>query len=224
MLLSDVVDQLLDQNGLADAGAAEQADLAALTVGSEEVDHLDTGLEHLGFGLEFGEVGSVAVDGCRGGRIDGTLLVNGLAEHVEDAAEGGFTNGDGDRSTGVGDFHAAHQAVGAAHGDSADAVVTQQLLHLGRQSDVLASGVLRLDAEGVVDLGQFPGGKFHVQNRADHLADHALGASGCRSRSDHKKEGCGNRRSALGPIQSGATLPLLSLHSPGSVNRTAWSW
>jgi hypothetical protein len=30
MALGDVVDQLLDQHGLADAGAAEQADLAAL--------------------------------------------------------------------------------------------------------------------------------------------------------------------------------------------------
>ena len=48
VLLGEVVDQLLDQHRLADAGAAEQADLAALGVGREQVDDLDAGLEHLG--------------------------------------------------------------------------------------------------------------------------------------------------------------------------------
>ena len=48
VLLGEVVDQLLDDHGLADAGAAEQADLAALGVRREQVDHLDPGLEHLG--------------------------------------------------------------------------------------------------------------------------------------------------------------------------------
>ena len=47
VLLGDVADQLLDQHGLADAGAAEQADLAALGVGGEQVDDLDPGLEDL---------------------------------------------------------------------------------------------------------------------------------------------------------------------------------
>ena len=92
--------------------------------------------------------------------------------------------------------------------------------YFGGEGHVLATRVLRFDTKCVVDLGQFPGGKFHVQNRADHLADHALGASGCRSRSDHKKEGCGNRRSALGPIRSGATIPLLWWTLSGSVTRT----
>ena len=48
--LGDVVDQLLDQHGLADARAAEQADLAALGVGREQVDDLDAGDEDLRFG------------------------------------------------------------------------------------------------------------------------------------------------------------------------------
>src|SRR6185436_15770404 len=39
-------DQLLDEHGLADAGAAEQADLAALRERTEEVDDLEAGLEH----------------------------------------------------------------------------------------------------------------------------------------------------------------------------------
>ena len=47
MLHGDVVDQLLNDDGLADAGAAEEADLAALQEWLDEVDDLDAGLEHL---------------------------------------------------------------------------------------------------------------------------------------------------------------------------------
>src|SRR5690606_37580971 len=45
--LRDVVDELHDEHGLAHASAAEEADLAALAVRSEQVDDLDAGLEHL---------------------------------------------------------------------------------------------------------------------------------------------------------------------------------
>jgi hypothetical protein len=47
VLLGDVVDQLHDDDGLAHAGAAEEADLAALQKGLDQVDDLDAGLEHL---------------------------------------------------------------------------------------------------------------------------------------------------------------------------------
>ena len=48
--LGDVVDQFLNQHGLADAGAAEQADLAALGVRRQQVDDLDAGDENFSFG------------------------------------------------------------------------------------------------------------------------------------------------------------------------------
>ena len=47
VLQRDVVDQLLDQHRLADAGAAEEADLAAAHVRRDQVDHLDARLEDL---------------------------------------------------------------------------------------------------------------------------------------------------------------------------------
>ena len=62
VLGGDPVDHLLDEHRLADAGAAEQADLAALHVRLEEVDDLDAGLEHLRLGLELVERRRVAVD------------------------------------------------------------------------------------------------------------------------------------------------------------------
>ena len=48
VLQCDVVDEFHDDDGLADASATEQADLAALQEGLDEVDDLDAGLEHLG--------------------------------------------------------------------------------------------------------------------------------------------------------------------------------
>jgi hypothetical protein len=50
VLLRDVVDQLEHVHGLADAGAAEQADLAALGERADQVDDLDAGLEQFGRG------------------------------------------------------------------------------------------------------------------------------------------------------------------------------
>ena len=52
--LGDVVDQFLNQHGLADAGAAEQADLAALGVGRQQIDDLDAGDQDLRFGRLLG--------------------------------------------------------------------------------------------------------------------------------------------------------------------------
>jgi hypothetical protein len=47
VLLGDVVDQLHHVDGLADAGATEQADLAALGERADEVDDLDAGFEQV---------------------------------------------------------------------------------------------------------------------------------------------------------------------------------
>ena len=46
VLHGDVVDQFLNEDGLADAGAAEQSDFAALQEGLNQVDDLDAGLKH----------------------------------------------------------------------------------------------------------------------------------------------------------------------------------
>ena len=67
MRLGDVVDELHDQHGLADAGAAEEADLAALGVGREQIDDLDAGDEDLRLGRLLG-VRSAPADGWRDAR------------------------------------------------------------------------------------------------------------------------------------------------------------
>ena len=62
VLHGDVVDELLDEDGLADARPAEEADLAALHERGDQVDDLDPGLEDLDLRREVAERGRVAVD------------------------------------------------------------------------------------------------------------------------------------------------------------------
>ena len=47
MVLGDVVDQLHDDDGLADTGTTEQTDLTSSGVGGQHVDDLDTGDQNL---------------------------------------------------------------------------------------------------------------------------------------------------------------------------------
>ena len=63
--LGDVVDQFLNEHRLADARAAEQADLAALGVRREQVDDLDAGDEDLRFGRLLGVGRRFGVDRAR---------------------------------------------------------------------------------------------------------------------------------------------------------------
>ncbi len=134
VLLGDVVDQLLDQHGLADAGAAEEADLAALHVRGDQVDDLEAGLEDLDGRREVAERRRIAVDRPALDVLAGRLLVvDRLADHVPDPTQGRVADGDGDRRTGVDDVDAAREAVGRVHRDRADAIVAEVLLHLRDQ-------------------------------------------------------------------------------------------
>ncbi len=88
VLQGDVVNQLHDDDGLADAGAAEQADLAALQVRLEQVDDLDAGLEHLQIGRLLFEGRRGAVDRPAVFRLHRTIRkVDRLAEDVQHAAQ-----------------------------------------------------------------------------------------------------------------------------------------
>jgi peptide chain release factor 1 len=109
--LGDVVDQLHHVDGLADAGAAEQADLAALGERAHQVDHLDAGFQQFLRGRQFVVGGSLAVD--RGGQclVDRAALVDRVAQHVHDAAQRGLAHGHRDGGAGVVHHRAAAQAV-----------------------------------------------------------------------------------------------------------------
>ena len=88
MLFGDIVDQFHDDNSFAHARSAEQADLAALQEGLDQVDDLHAGFEHLGGrGLLIkSRRGAVNRHGLR--VLDRTELVHGLANHIHDPPQG----------------------------------------------------------------------------------------------------------------------------------------
>ena len=172
MRLGDVVDQFLDQNGLADAGAAEQADLAALGVGREQVDDLDAGDEDRGFGRLLDIFGSRrhGSDGVSV-RRDRAFLVDRLADDVDDAAEHFRADRHGDRRAGVGDRLAANQTFGRVHRDGADGVLAEMLRDFEHEALAAVVGLERVQDRRQVIVER------NVDDGADDLAD------ACRARS-----------------------------------------
>ena len=162
MLLRDVADQLLDEDGLAHSRAAEQANLAALGVRGEQVDDLDARLEDLARRREVLDARCRTVDRPALLGLDVAALVDRLAEQVEDASERVAPDRDGDRPAGVAHLGAAREAIGGVHRDRADAVVAEVLLHLEHERAglvlvLLVAVALQVHLEGVVDLGQLVG-------------------------------------------------------------------
>ncbi len=148
--LRDVVDQLHDDDGLADAGTAEQADLAALGVGREKVDHLDACDQDLGFGRLVDEGGRGPVDRRGAGCLDRPALVYRLAHHVEDAAQRLGPDRHADRIAGVAHLLAADETVGRVHRDGAHGRFAEMLGDLEHQAPAVLAG----DVQRVQDRRQ----------------------------------------------------------------------
>jgi peptide chain release factor 1 len=87
--LGDVVDELLNEDSLADTGTTEETNLSTTSVGGEEIDDLDTSDENLGSGGLLNELGSLGVDRAELVGLDGTALVDGVTSDVDDTAKGG---------------------------------------------------------------------------------------------------------------------------------------
>src|SRR5690606_36640880 len=145
----DVADELGDDDGLADACTAEDADLTTLGERCDEIDDLGPGLEHLNRGRLILEGGRRLVDRASLRRLHLAHLVDGIAGDVEDAAERARSDRNRDRLTGIADRRTAAQAVRRAHGDGANAVVAEVLLHLEHEPGT----IVQLGLERVVDFG-----------------------------------------------------------------------
>lgn len=110
--LGDVVDQLLDEDSLADTGTTEQTNLSTTSVGSEEIDDLDTSDQNLSGGRLLGEGRSLGVNGQELVGLDGTTLVNGVTSDVDDTSQGSRADRNGDRSAGVVSLGATGETLG----------------------------------------------------------------------------------------------------------------
>mmetsp|Transcript_11256 Transcript_11256/g.12726 ORF Transcript_11256/g.12726 Transcript_11256/m.12726 type:complete len:219 (-) Transcript_11256:237-893(-) len=170
MSLGDVVDQFHDQHRLAHTSTTEQPDLASLGVRGQQVHDLDASDQHVRRHTLIDKQGRIAVDGQVVLGLDGSSLINGLTNHVHDAAKRCLTDRDGDWGTCVGDGQLAAQALRDAERDATDNTVTQVLRHLEHDTVV---GVEQL--QGVVDCWQITFGKVDVHNGTNNLADGSLG-------------------------------------------------
>ena len=113
------------------------------------------------------------MDGPVGLRGRGGLVVHGLAQQVEHAAQTLVAHGHFDGFAGIHGFGAAHQTIGAVHCNAAHHVIAGVLCHLDHQLFAVV-----VDLDGVEQLRQLAILKLDVQHRADdleHLADMFFG-------------------------------------------------
>ena len=135
VLHTHVMDQLLDQNGLTDTCAAEEADLTALRVRLQQVDDLDTGLEDLDRGTLVLELRRFPMNDpaliIRGNR---RTAVDGLTQHVKHAAERGLADRNTDAVSGVDHVKSTLQAVALRQHNAADHAVALVVGYFHRES------------------------------------------------------------------------------------------
>ena len=170
VLRRDVVDELHDEDGLADAGAAEEARLAAARVRSDEVDDLDARLEDARRRLLLVELRRGAVDRPELLVADRRgVVVDRLAKHVEHASEALGADRHHDRMARVLRLHAAREAVRRAHGDAACDAVAEMLHDLDDEVDLDVLADRSLDGDGVEDGRQLARREFNIYDRSDDL-------------------------------------------------------
>jgi peptide chain release factor 1 len=147
--------QLLNEHGLTDTGTTEQTNLTTTGVGGEKVDNLDTGDENLSLGGLVDECGRIGVDGSELGGLDGTTLVNGVTSDVDDTAQGGGTDGDGDGGTSVGGKDTTGETLGTLKESQSKLLLLRRgalggsLHRFGQENDTVAR-------KGVKGRGSLP--------------------------------------------------------------------
>ena len=180
VLLRQIVDELLNQNGLANTSAAEQTGLATTNVGFEKVYGLDAGLENLGLGGQLVEAGRGMVDRIVILDLGHLLAVHRLTHNVPDATEGLLANGHLHGSARIDHLEAALKTIGGCHSDRADNVAGQLTFNLENGLDVAHRGI-SVNGKGVVDVGHAIF-EFDVDNGADDADD--VADTGSRRRID----------------------------------------
>ena len=173
VLAGDAGDQLGEDDGLAQAGAAEQAGLAAADQRRQQVDDLDAGLEEFGLGRQLGERRRLAVDRPAFRGVDRAAAVDRLAEQVEDAAERLLA--DGHRAPACRCRRPSCRGPGrrSSPGRRSGRGCRPGAAAPRRSGGCCTPLYVGVDLEGVIDLRQVAFLELGVEGRADDLDDPA---------------------------------------------------
>ncbi len=189
--LRDVVDELLNENRLAHAGAAEEADLAAARIGREQVDDLDARDEHFGFRRLFDEGRRFLVDFAGRIGLDRTGFVHRLANDVDDAAERSFANRHGDRAARILHFLAANETFRRIHRDGTDGVLAEVLRDFENEALAIVLRLKRIqDGRQVTVELDVHNGANHLTDLADNIAHTVYPCFACREAADGFPSSC----------------------------------
>jgi hypothetical protein len=170
MLHRHVVDQLLNQNRLADARAAEEADLAALQVRFEQVNNLDSCLEHfqgrrLVLKRRGRPVNRIPLVG-----LDRSQAIHGFPKHIHHAPQSRTAHRHRNGSSEVDRFHSTHDTFRRRHRHRSNAAFAQVLCHFRDNIDGLRTlKSFASDPHRIMNLRQMMLGKLHVNHRSNDL-------------------------------------------------------
>ena len=170
--LSDVVDEFHHVDGLADTGAAEQTDLAALGKRADKVNNLNAGFQQVNSRAQFVKLRSCTVNRTAFIFADGAAVIDRAAQHVHNTAESLVTDRNRNTCAGGLHFHAALQTVRRAHGNGTNHAVAQLLLHFESQACLgQGIGLVLFQDKCVVNLRHVVAGEFDIHHSADNLND-----------------------------------------------------
>ena len=130
MLVRNVVDQLLNQNRLTNAGTAEQTNLTTLEVRCDQVNNLDTGFKNLRrsrllFVARCGTMDRPVILYRRSG-----LFVNRLTQQVENTSQCFLADRNLNRAACIYSILAADKAIRTAHCNAANGIIADMLCDL----------------------------------------------------------------------------------------------
>ena len=169
MLLGNIIDQLHDEHGLADSGAAEEADLAATNIRSQEIYDLDPRDKGFDLGRLIREGGGRTMDFVLFLGADRSHFVHRFSDDVHDTSQRLATHRHDDLSAGVFYCLTTNKAVGGVHGDGPNDIFTEMLRDFQHQIvEAVVDGRVG-QPKGVKDQGELARFELNVHNRSDDL-------------------------------------------------------
>jgi peptide chain release factor 1 len=166
MSLSNVVNQLHDEDSLTDTGTTEKTDLTTTSIGGKKIDDLNTSDEKLLLSRELAESRALTVNRILLLVIDRTALIDGLTKDVHDTTESTRADRDHDREAGIVTRLATGKVISKIHGNATDGVVTDVHGNLENKTDIEV-----LDLKSVENSRNVTLSELDINDGTDNLSD-----------------------------------------------------